>query len=397
MDITIHPRLLAGSIRAIPSKSQAHRFLILAAFSDGPSEIICSQRNADLEATAASLRALGADVRYQDGRYRVVPVRELPARAELPCGESGSTLRFLLPVAGALGVDATFHLEGRLPDRPLSPLWEEMERMGCTLSRPTEHSLRCQGALRPGAYAIRADVSSQFVSGLLIGLSLLKEESRLTLTGPVESAPYIRLTLAAMKRFGSVCPFEDGCFSIFPAVFHSTGHLHVEGDWSCGAFWLAARILGSNLSVTGLDKASAQGDREVVRHLVGLEEFRVIDCADIPDLLPVLAVTAGALRGARFEHAGRLRLKESDRLESTAALIRALGGNAEVTADTLTVEGTGFHGGTVDSCGDHRIAMAAAIAATVCQEPVVIRGAEAVEKSYPGFWSDYHRLGGILR
>ena len=397
MDITIHPRLLAGSIAAVPSKSQAHRFLILAAFADAPTEIVCSRRGRDLDATAECLRALGAGIVFENSRYRVTPIGEIPEKAALFCGESGSTLRFLLPVAGALGVDATFHLEGRLPERPLSPLWEELERMGCSLSRPEPDSVRIQGQLLPGDYSIRGDVSSQFVTGLLLGLSLLNRESTLTLTEPVESMPYIRMTADAMKRFGAPCVFSDGVFTVRPAVFHTSGHVHVEGDWSSGAFWLAAKILDSNLRITGLDKASAQGDRAVLRHLVGLEEFRIIDCANIPDLVPVLAVVAGARKGAKFVGAGRLRLKESDRLESTAAMLRALGGKAEVEEDTLTVEGTGFTGGTVDACGDHRIAMAAAIAATVCHEPVKILGAEAVEKSYPDFWTHYKRLGGIVR
>ena len=397
MEKIIHPRLLAGSLRAVPSKSQAHRFLILAAFSDGPTQIFCDVRNRDMDATADCLRALGAGITYEGSRYEVTPISEIPEKAELFCGESASTLRFLMPVAGALGVNATFHMEGRLPRRPIGPLREELERMGCSLSRTDDSTVHCCGRLRPGAYSIRADMTSQFVTGLLLGLSLLDGESTLTLTEKIESLPYIHMTAAAMRRFGGACPFEGDTFRISPAHFHSTGHIHVEGDWSNGAFWLAAKMLGSNLRITGLDKASAQGDREVLRHLVGLEEFRVIDCADIPDLVPILAVVAAAQKGARFINAGRLRLKESDRLESTANLIRSLGGSAEISEDSLLVDGTGLTGGTVDACGDHRIAMSAAIAATVCQEPVKIIGAESVEKSYPDFWTDYKRLGGLVR
>ena len=287
------------------------------------------------------------------------------------------------------------------PIRSSSSQSGERGRWGSRPSRwkvaSTPDSVRIQGKLIPGAYSIRGDVSSQFVTGLLLGLSLLNRESTLTLTESVESMPYIRMTAEAMKRFGAPCGYSDGVFAVSPASFHTCGHVHVEGDWSNGAFWLAAKILDSNLRITGLDKASVQGDRAVLRHLVDLEEFRIINCADIPDLVPVLAVVAGARMGAKFVGAGRLRLKESDRLESTAAMIRALGGRAQVETDTLTVEGTGFAGGTVDACGDHRIAMAAAIAATVCREPVTILGAEAVEKSYPDFWAHYKRLGGILR
>lgn len=396
MDITIQPRKLSGTIRAIPSKSQAHRLLICSAFADASTVLECPSTNRDIEATADCLRALGAGISYDGSRYRIDPIASVPPKAVLNCCESGSTLRFLLPIAGALGVDTTFELAGRLPERPLSPLWEEMERMGCKLSHPTETTVRCHGKLRPGLYRIRGDVSSQFVTGLLFALSLLEEESRLELTGKVESLPYIHMTLSALKRFGVSFCHSENQFEITPAAFHTPGKIHVEGDWSNGAFWLAAKALGSELTVLGLDKGSVQGDRAVLRHLAVLDDYQQIDASDIPDLVPILAVVAGAKHGARFYNAGRLRIKESDRLQTAANLIQNLGGKASITDDSLTVEGTGYLGGTVNAAGDHRIAMAAAIAATACTQPVTICGAEAVSKSYPAFWEDYKRLGGIL-
>lgn len=396
MDITIRPQKLSGTIRAIPSKSQAHRLLICAAFADAPTTLHCPSTNRDIEATADCLRALGAGISYDGSCYQIEPIASAPADAVLNCCESGSTLRFLLPIAGALGTDATFELSGRLPARPLSPLWEEMERMGCKLSRPTGTTVRCQGKLRCGLYRIRGDVSSQFVTGLLFALSLLDGESQLELTGKVESLPYIHMTLAALKQFGVSFSHTENRFQIVPAAFRTPGEIHVEGDWSNGAFWLAAKALGSPLEVLGLDADSLQGDRAVLSCLEALEQFREIDASDIPDLVPILAVVAGARHGARFINAGRLRIKESDRLQTAADLIRNLGGKASITDDTLTVEGTGYLGGTVDAAGDHRIAMAAAIAATACTQPVTICGAEAVSKSYPAFWEDYKRLGGIL-
>ena len=177
MNITIHPKKLRGTVNVIPSKSQAHRYLICAALSDNETELICPETNRDMDATADCLRALGAKIERTDWGYRVTPISKAPETAVLPSRDSGSTLRFLLPVVGALGVDATFQMEGRLPQRPLSPLWEEMERMGCRLSRPTADTIRCEGQLRPGAYTIPGNISSQYITGLLLGLSLLDGSS----------------------------------------------------------------------------------------------------------------------------------------------------------------------------------------------------------------------------
>ena len=385
MDITITPGPLRGTVAAIPSKSQAHRMLICAAFSDRETTLLCPETNQDIEATAACLRALGADIsRTKDG-YAVHPVRALPKDAVLPCGESGSTLRFLLPVVGALGVDGTFSLEGRLPQRPLSPLWEEMERMGCHLSRPTGDTIRCQGKLLPGAYRLDGSVSSQFITGLLFALCLMDHPGTLEVTGKLESKPYIGLTEAAIAQFGGK-PGGGG--------FRSPGQAWVEGDWSGGAFWLAAKAMGSDLTVTNLDSASPQGDRAIVTLLPILEEANPVSVADIPDLVPVLAVYAAATKGAVFTDIRRLRLKESDRVASVLAMLEALGGHGEATENTLTIHPSRLTGGTVDAVNDHRIAMAAAIAATVCKSNVTILGAQCVEKSYPQFWAEYRRLGG---
>ena len=382
MDITITPRPLKGDITVIPSKSQAHRLLICAAFADGPTDLVCPDTNRDIEATVDCLNALGAYISRTDSGYCVFPMGKAPASATLNCCESGSTLRFMLPIVGALGVDATFQMAGRLPQRPLSPLWEEMERMGCTLTRPTADTLRCTGKLRPGKYSIDGGVSSQYITGLLFAQSLIDGESSLDVTGKIESLPYIRLTENAMALFGA-------------PHYRSPGRLTVEGDWSNGAFWVAAQMLGNDLSIHGLNDASIQGDRAVVDICRQLSMGTpTVDASDIPDLVPILSIVAGAKKGATFTNIQRLRIKESDRVASTIAMVEALGGRAWATEDTLTVCGTGYRGGTVDAQNDHRIAMSAAIAATVCTEPVTILGAEAVKKSYPKFWDEYARLGG---
>ena len=382
MDITLYPRHLRGEITVIPSKSQAHRLLICAAFADNSTQLHCTDTNRDIEATADCLRSLGAGITRIESGYLIDPITAIPETAVLDVCESGSTLRFFLPIVGALGVDATFKMAGRLPQRPLSPLWEEMERMGCTLSRPTANTIRCCGKLLPGAYSIDGSVSSQFITGLLFAQSLIKGESRLEVTGRIESKPYIDLTKAALALFGA-------------PHYHSPGLVTVEGDWSNGAFFVTAAMLGSDLTIHGLNNESIQGDRAVMSITRQLHtECATVSAADIPDLVPVLSVMAAACHGAVFTDIRRLRIKESDRVASVIAMIVNLGGRAEADENTLTVYGTGLTGGTVDAVNDHRIAMAAAIASTVCKKPVTILGAEAVNKSYPKFWDEFIRLGG---
>ena len=381
MDITIYPEKLSGIVNAIPSKSQAHRLLICAAFADGPTTLICPETNDDIQATAICLNALGADIRRSDSGYEIIPIKSIPHEALLDCGESGSTLRFLLPIVGALGVDATFRLGGRLPRRPLSPLWEEMERMGCHLSRPSENTIRCQGKLIAGDYFIDGGISSQFITGLLFAAALIDGKCQITVTGNLESKPYVDLTKQALQIFQA-------------PNFHTPGCVTVEGDWSNSAFFLAAQQLGSAVTVTNLQTDSLQGDRMVATLLPQLSKHCEIDVRDIPDLVPILSVVAAAQNGAVFTGIHRLRLKESDRVESVIHMIKNLGGKAEADENTLTVYGTGLKGGTVDSMNDHRIAMSAAIASTVCTEPVTILGAQCVSKSYPHFWEEFSRLGG---
>ncbi|MGM9601299.1 MAG: 3-phosphoshikimate 1-carboxyvinyltransferase [Faecousia sp.] len=382
MDITIHPGKLEGVVRAIPSKSQAHRLLICAAFAKGETRLSCPETNEDIEATASCLNALGATVTRHSWGYHVIPAENIPKEATLPVNESGSTLRFLLPVAGALGVNAAFVMKGRLPERPLSPLWEELERMGCSLFRPTEDSVCITGKLHPGEYSIDGGVSSQFVSGLLFAAALMKGKSSLRLTGRVESRPYIDMTQKALALFE-----KDGALV-------SPGEVAVEGDWSNGAFFLAAKALGSNLVVENLDKTSPQGDRAAAQWIPALKTRQTVCAKDIPDLVPILSVVAAANEGAVFTDIRRLRAKESDRVESVKAMLSAFGIQSESDENTLTVYPGSFTGGTVNSQNDHRIAMSAAIAATVASGDVTILGAQCVKKSYPSFWEEYGKLGG---
>lgn len=380
MDITIHPGKLFGTLTAPPSKSIAHRVLICAAFADNSTTLLCSETNDDVEATADCLEALGAQILRTHTGYFVTPAKNIPNSVYINCKESGSTLRFLLPVIGALGVKATIKMEGRLPQRPLSPLWEEMERMGCNLFRPTANTILCAGKLRPGVYQMSGSVSSQFITGFMLAFMLMDEHSTLTIPDIPTSSPYLDITRYVGNIFGK--------------ELHSPGSIHIEGDWSSAAFWLAANALGSSITVDGLNDHSVQGDKAVAFWVPKLKQNVTISAKDIPDLIPILSVVAAANNGAVFTDIERLRLKESDRVAAIVAMLTNLGGKAETTENTLTVYGTGLTGGTVSSFYDHRIAMAAAIAATVCKEQVTILGSECVKKSYPKFWDEYARLGG---
>ncbi len=373
MDIIITPGPLSGSISAPPSKSCAHRILICAAIANKPSCITWGPMGRDVQATIDCLRALGARIEEVNGHLYISPIQIPNDNVLLPCAESGSTLRFLLPLVGALGVEATFVLEGRLAQRPLSPLWEEMQRMGCQLSRPTENTILCKGQLRSGTYKLSGAVSSQFISGLLMAIPLLGS-SQIEITGKLVSQPYVDLTLDILHRRPTA----------------------VEGDWSNAAFFLAANALGNHIYVDGLREHSCQGDRAVLRLLRKLEDNIVISANDVPDLIPILSVVASCKKGAAFTDISRLRQKESDRIEAIVSLLQALGGKAEASKNKLIVYPASLIGGTVDSKNDHRIAMAAAIAAGVCKENVTILGAECVNKSYSSFWEDYKQLGGML-
>lgn len=392
MDITITPCKLHGTIHAIASKSQAHRLLICAAFADKETTLHCPETNQDIEATADCLRSLGAEISRTTDSYIVQPITDMPKTATLYCRESGSTLRFMLPVVGALGVDATFILEGRLPYRPLSPLWEEMERHGCILTRPTESTIRCCGKLQPGSFSIDGSVSSQFISGLLFAMAFIPGANTLSVTGKLESKPYVNMTQKALMEFGV---YTDNYSVSATLPLLSPGNICVEGDWSNAAFFLAAKSLGNDVIVSNLDPTSAQGDRTVTNILEQLSLHNTtIDAADIPDLVPILAVVAAAKHGAVFTNIRRLRLKESDRVQTVCKMLEQFGVETHASENTLQVYPGSFRGCSIDAAGDHRIAMSAGIAATVANGPVIISGAQCVSKSYPSFWDEYRRLGG---
>ena len=429
MILTVTPRALSGKIPAIASKSYAHRLLIAAALSDAPAHVALSTRSEDIDATCRVLRGLGARVTQAEaGDADILPInrRELPDCPEVDCGESGTTLRYLIPIVAALGCGAKFICRGRLPNRPVEPLAGALRRRGITLEPIPGIGFAVKGKLAPGTYSLPGNVSSQFIGGLLYALSILEGTSTLAITEGFESEPYVRMTLEVLESAGVAIHEGKGPEGLPVWTVEGRGGLHagsslaVEGDWSNAAFWLAAGALGcagSALEVEGVRRDSLQGDRAVADILarcgarVASKPDRVssapgelkgieIDAAQIPDLVPILAVVAGAASGTtRFTNAGRLRIKESDRLKSTSALLALLGVPHEEEPAGLVVHGIGsakrFRGGEIEGFGDHRIVMAAAVAASAGGAPIRIRGAEAFRKSYPKFVEDFQTLGGI--
>ena len=415
MKRTIIPGARTGRVHIPASKSQAHRLLICAALGEEKTEVICDGISADIAATAKCLRALGAAVEETATGFLVSPIKKVPeGRCELYCGESGSTLRFLLPVVGALGAQAAFHREGRLPQRPLAPLDGVLTAHGMTLSEDGD-LLLCSGQLQAGDYEIAGNVSSQYISGLLMALPHIAGESRLTVTGTLESAAYVAMTEDALRLSG-VELSKNGASYAIPGgqCFRLPVRTAVEGDWSNAAFFLCMGALAKGgVRVEGLNLKSSQGDRGVLDVLrafgaeVSEEENAVtvrrgtlrgvtIDASPIPDLIPVLSVVASVAAGeTRVENAYRLRLKESDRLQSTANLLRALGGRVEEKEDGMVITGVpALHGGAVETQNDHRLAMSAATAACAATGEVTVDNDACVAKSYPRFWEDYGSLKG---
>ena len=404
MDMRITPARISGSVEGIASKSFAHRALICAALAKGKSEIRINTTSADIEATVDCLRNLGAQIGINGNIYSVNPIEKPLESAVINCNESGSTLRFLLPVICALGTETRVLASGRLPERPLSPLKEELIRGGAFVS--DNFPLNVSGNISQGEFTLRGDVSSQFMTGLLMALAFLGG-GRINLLPPVQSRPYIDITLQVLRTFGADIKEENNTFYINPAPI--TGcNFTVEADWSNAAFPLC---MGAE--VTGLDPLSVQGDKAIITVLksMGAEVFEDNGCfradvshlhgckvnaGDIPDAVPVIAALAATAEGETVIYNGkRLRIKESDRIMTTAAMLRALGGNVTETDDGLIINGKKIlKGGETDSFNDHRIVMAAAVAACRCKGDVIIRNAQAVGKSYPEFFDDYNKLGG---
>ena len=402
MDIRISPSVLGGELSIPASKSCAHRSIICAALADGVSHLSGVTMSKDIEATIGAMRALGAEF--------VVSGRDITVKGTggrhtgsclIDCNESGSTLRFILPIAAAVSSSAEFIGRGRLPQRPIDIFVRELGRNGTRFDYHNTMPFTVSGGLNSGVFQVEGDVSSQFITGLLFALPLLEGDSEIVLTSHLESRPYVDITIDTLRRFGISAEESVNGYRIKGGQRYLPHDERIEGDYSQAAFFYVANALGSQVELRNLNENSVQGDRkilEIIRNMCynGSIGHYEADCSDIPDLVPVLAVLGAFGSGdSRIYNAKRLKIKESDRLQTTTAMINALGGNVDITDDGLIIHPTGaMHGGTVDSSGDHRIAMAAAVAATRTDGDVIIRGAEAVEKSYPAFFDDYKKLGG---
>ena len=405
MDLQITPKKLSGAVTPPPSKSQAHRLLIAAALAEGTSTLHNIARSQDIEATLRCVTALGGSwTETSPGMLTVTGIGgrrfsggELP---RLDCGESGSTLRFFIPIALAVAGGGIFTGHGRLMERPQGPYFQLFDKKGIFYEQK-DGVLTVRGALTPGEYVLPGNVSSQFFTGLLFALPLLDGVSAVVSSTEIESQAYITMTLEAMRQAGVPVAERPGLrsFEVLHAAYHPFAAT-VEADWSQAAFWYAANFLDSRVEIRDLNPDSGQGDKVVSELYWQLARpgDAEIDVSGCPDLLPPLAVMAAVRSGTtRFVNAARLRIKESDRLSTITAAMTALGAEVHEEPDRLIIVGKpSLPGGTVDCANDHRIAMMAAIAATGCTGPVTVLGAECVQKSYPDFWEVYKTLGGDI-
>lgn len=405
MDMLIKSSRLHGIVDIPASKSVAHRILICSALAEGQSQILGLKYSKDIDATIEAMSALGAE--FLIGQHcshiqQVFGIEKIPEKAVINCNESGSTLRFIIPVAAALGVETEFHGRGRLPQRPIDIYTRELTKHGITFNYNNTMPFTISGRLTSGTYEIEGNVSSQFITGLLFALPLIEGDSEIVLTSKLQSRPYVDITIDVMKRFGISIEETENSFKIKGGQKYIPQIETVEGDYSQSAFFYVANALGSDVSMKNLNPESVQGDKKIIDIIKSATNNGRItgfcaDCSNIPDLVPILSVLgAYGTEKSLIYNAERLRIKESDRLAACADMLNNLGGNVTVTPDGLEINPTGnMHGGAVDSCGDHRIVMAAAIAALGCNGDVIIKGAEAVEKSYPDFFEDYKNLGGV--
>ena len=419
--VKIEPGRVGAEIQIPASKSLCHRAILAAALAEGRSQIDHISRSADIEATLAVARVLGAVVEEEKdslwiegigGRLDLVQ----HAHQTIDCNESGSTLRFVVPILSALGIPATYHGRGKLGERPMTVYYEIFDRQ--QLEYETDHGqlpLTVRSRLKPGVFSVNGGISSQFVTGLLMALPLLEGDSEIQIVGTLESRPYVDLTCNVLRNFGiQIEEKAENCFSIPGGQTYQAAHYQVEGDASQAAFFICAGgIAGveTGILIRGLRPDTAQGD------LAFLEAFRSVggrycweetglrvfpsqlqgdltfDVSQCPDLVPILTVLGCYTKGTmHMIGAGRLRIKESDRLAAITCELNKLGAQVREEEEGLWVTQAKLRGGETESWNDHRIAMSAAIAALGCKQEVVIHGADSVKKSWPTFWDDFNKV-----
>lgn len=414
MDVKLTTGRLDGRIKAIAAKSHLHRVMICSALADQPTEILGKSKGADVHATRRVLEGLGASIFGREQGYIVLPIEKPIINAVVDAGESGSTLRFLLPVAAALGSGVTFEGAPGLARRPIKELLSAIEAGGASVYGDCL-PVHIVGKLKGGDYIIRGDISSQYLSGLMFALPIVEEDSRLIVEGVRVSTGYIDLTMDALAQFGvEIVPTDYGYFIKGGQKYRSSKTAVIEGDWSNAAFWFVGGAINGDVTVEGLNLATNQGDSAILDLLEEMgatvlrEENSItvkksslkairFDAEQIPDLVPVMAIAAACANGvSEIYNVHRLVLKESDRISAIASMLRAFGISCSYSSGVLTITGGALHGGRVSSRNDHRIAMSAAIGALVANGETTIVGAEAVGKSYEDFFADYAQLGGKI-
>ncbi|HAE62908.1 MAG TPA: 3-phosphoshikimate 1-carboxyvinyltransferase [Eubacteriaceae bacterium] len=423
--VEITPSTLRGTVNIPPSKSMSHRSIFCAALSGGISNIKNVLLSEDIKATCEAMESLGAKIKYKavDEKKEIYNLRIQGAgrlklkNEKIDCGESGSTIRFIIPLLALLNETVTVTGRGRLVSRPLDAYYEIFDQKKIYYTNKYgELPLTIKGSLSAGEYRMEGDVSSQFITGLLFALPLLKGDSKLIITTELESKPYVDMTIEMLNRFGIEVTNNDYQeFLIKGSQEYASADYSVEGDFSQAAFWLTAGILGGEIYSNDLKFNSLQGDKVIVdiikkmggsieKLILGYKTSRsdthgtTVDASQCPDLVPIVSVLASLSSGmTEVVNAKRLRIKESDRLDAITQVLSTLGADIAQYTDGLVIKGADkLKGGEVDSFNDHRIAMAAAVASIRCEEKVIIKNAQSVNKSYPKFWEDFASLGGVI-
>ncbi len=413
-DVKFSPFVPNGTVNVPPSKSDVHRAIICAAMANGVSRISPVALSNDIKATIGCIKALGAEAVLENNVLTVDGTNMYKNKtALLDCGESGSTLRFFIPIAAVGNVNATFVGKGKLPQRPIGIFTEALPKAGTTCKTEGGLPLEIKGQLKSGIFEIPGNVSSQFITGLLLALPILEGDSEIVLTSPLESVGYIAMTIRTMKQFGVNIQATENGWHIKGGQTYKSCNYTTDGDWSQAAFFMVLGAIGGKVTVKGVAKDSTQGDKKCAEILAefgakvtqsdnevtvekGDLKAITIDASQIPDLVPVLSVCAAFAEGTtKIINAERLRIKECDRLKATAELLNNLGGKVKELSDGLEITGvSSLKGGNVNGYNDHRIVMSAAVCAARSDEDITATFAMSINKSYPDFYIDYNSIGG---
>lgn len=413
-DVKFSPFVPNGTVNVPPSKSDVHRAIICAAMANGVSRISPVALSNDIKATIGCIKALGADAVLENNVLTVDSTNMYKNKtALLDCGESGSTLRFFIPIAAVGNINATFVGKGKLPQRPIGIFTEALPKAGTVCKTEGGLPLEIKGQLKSGIFEIPGNVSSQFITGLLLALPILEGDSEIVLTTPLESVGYIAMTIRTMKQFGVNIQATEKGWHIKGGQSYKTCDYTTDGDWSQAAFFMVLGAVSGKVTVKGVAKDSTQGDKKCAEILarfgakvtqldneVTVEKGELkaitIDASQIPDLVPVLSVCAAFAEGTtKIINAERLRIKECDRLKATAELLNNLGGKVKELSDGLEITGvSSLKGGNVNGYNDHRIVMSAAVCAARSDEDITATFAMSINKSYPDFYIDYNSIGG---